>query len=499
MRRRNNEVRCRPFEVEDFTRTVREASSAISEDPEIEQVAYLGRYLERLGARTLVIESHYVDRHFVEEFSLYYARCLTPPSSVCHRLHFFSRDVSDEELDQELRRAAESIELKAEVERALSHDYLGFIVVRPLAHVPVGRTILRPLEDQAERHIFTTTRNTVHLLGLELTLTGLAFQQQDRAVGACATAALWMALSRVARLEGARAPTPAFITEAASRRSLAEGRPLPSRGLTHGQVMDAIRESGFAPELLRATGNPQAFLAMLHCYLRSGIPVLLIVEEDSWNEVHAVTAVGYRVGPPRPELQFEPIRSMSMYIEQLYVHDDRLGPYARASLEVRETELYLHIERDAGEQEGALLVRFAIVPVYPKLRCSAEDVWPMATRFKELVQDVTEEPQTSCETFFVRAGDYLDELVRLRAVHDIQLPEKHWSQFMRQAAFSRWICVARWWSEDKRPLADFIYDTTDVVRFPERVDSLLLGMVAFDERLRSSLHLLGRNWGTPVV
>lgn len=123
----------------------------------------------------------------------------------------------------------------------------------------------------------------------------------------------------------------------------------------------------------------------------------------------------------------------------------------------------------------------------------------MATRFKELVQDVTEEPQTSCETFFVRAGDYLDELVRLRAVHDIQLPEKHWSQFMRQAAFSRWICVARWWSEDKRPLADFIYDTTDVVRFPERVDSLLLGMVAFDERLRSSLHLLGRNWGTPVV
>jgi hypothetical protein len=508
MKRQANEVSCHPFTPDDFTKAVRAASRAAQEDPPVDQVAYLGRYVGRLGAKIFVLEEHYVDRHFTEEFSLYYARCLTPPPSVCHRIHFFAQELSNEELDRWLNQAVTSVDEKHEVEAKLSNAYLGFAVIRPLPHVPIGRTILRPLEDRNERRIFTTTRRTVHLLGLELKITGLAFQQQDRAVGACATAALWMAMSRVAQLEGGRAPTPAFISEAASRHTGLEGRPLPSRGLTIGQVTEAIRECGFAPEVLRATGAPQAFLAMIFCYLRSGIPVVLILGNDGAEEAHAVTAVGYRIGHTRDEFEYL-VPTRSMRTEKLYVHDDRLGPYARAGLsvvtlpvqqegEVAPSGLFLHIERDEGEQEAELLIRCAVVPVYPKLRVSFEDVWPMAIHFVEYIQTYGG-VRAQCEMFFVRAGSYLEELVKLTEESDIHLPQDRLAAFMRTLALSRWVCVIRWWSEKDLPLADFLYDTTDVVRIPERVDPHLLGMVAYEPELRPSLDLYGRDWAVPVL
>ena len=66
-----------------------------------------------------------------------------------------------------------------------------------------------------------------HLAGFELRVRGLAFQQQDQGVSACATTALWSAIHGVAPKEGLSIPTPADITEAASRYLLVGGRSLP--------------------------------------------------------------------------------------------------------------------------------------------------------------------------------------------------------------------------------------------------------------------------------
>src|SRR5207248_10074997 len=96
--------------------------------------------------------------------------------------------------------------------------------------VPVGRTVLRRLADDATAHrdIWATPRHKVHIGNLQLSVDGLEFQQQDLAVGACATAAVWTALSRVARHEGMRAPTPAEVSEAAGKHLVPLGRTLPA-------------------------------------------------------------------------------------------------------------------------------------------------------------------------------------------------------------------------------------------------------------------------------
>jgi hypothetical protein len=457
-----------------------------------------------LGARAFVVEDHYIDRHFIEEFSAYYARALAPPPNYCRRIHLLKEAISDPDLSGFLVDASRSRESKLGVEKRLTGSYLGYVVVRPLPQVPIGRTILRPLEDNPQREILATTTNNVHFLGLRLSVRGLAFQQQDRAVGACATAALWMAMA--AKLDGRRAPTPAHIAEVAARNSVALGRSLPSRGLEVSQIATAIRECGFAPEVLNVTQKPENFVASIYPYLRSGIPVLLVLADN--DGAHAVTVVGYRLGNTRPELEFIlPLRSTRL--ERLYVHDDRLGPYARATLhtlipeeapaeenEAAKGALFLKIE----ETEGPVPVVLALVPVYPKLRVSSEHFWLMATRFATYMEE-TIGHDAFCEVFFVRSGSYLDELVALGDAYPqaVSLPGARLARFLKTISMSRWICIVRWWSPDERPMADLLFDTTDVVREANSADGLLLGAVALAPEMRPHLDVVGQSHLVPIL
>jgi hypothetical protein len=125
----------------------------------------------------------------------------------------------------------------------------------------------------------------VHLLGLELRARGLPFQQQEQPVGACATTALWSALSRVVRADGGRAPTPHSVTQAATRHYL-EDRALPAvSGLELAQLTAAIRELGYSPYVLKPRSEYATFVLSLKCYLRSEIPAVLVLQ-DSQGEYH---------------------------------------------------------------------------------------------------------------------------------------------------------------------------------------------------------------------
>src|SRR2546429_9747940 len=59
------------------------------------QLVYLGTYLSDLGCKTVAMESHYVDRDYIDDTALYYSRSLRSYSNYCQRLHFF-REAFDE-------------------------------------------------------------------------------------------------------------------------------------------------------------------------------------------------------------------------------------------------------------------------------------------------------------------------------------------------------------------------------------------------------------------
>lgn len=517
--RPHNSFSCLP--KADFERRVRSLSNGARNHLPLPQINYLTEYLEQLGAASLLVESHYMDRHFVEEISLYYSRCLLPKKNSCARIHVFKplgggRLLHEPGIFQEILGQAARGQWKAGNDE-LQASYLGFIVVRPLASVPIGRTVLAPPPELLEDPAFTTVSYTVHFLGFSLEIKGLAFQQQDRAVGACATTAVWTALQQSLKKEGGRPPTPSAITEAAVRYSVPRGRPLPSTGLFIDQICEALRSFSFAPDVFEVKGSPEYFKLRLHAYLRSGIPVILGLAAGVSG--HAVTAVGSRSVSPRctyavaqeskilllnaeerPDVLEMPykLRLRNLDYDHLYIHDDRLGPYASARLFIEDDpdtgpgrQLKLALPWPDGSTER-LGVSLAAVPLYAKLRSAAHELLESALDLFPTVYHRFTRPgdELAVEFFFERSGHYLTDLYRLGAAPD------RLAQFLQTIALSRYVGVIRWFLND-RPFLDTLWDTTDRLR-ETRFGEHLLGMISFGSVNRDEVDRIGKRLGVVV-
>ncbi len=347
------------------------------------QVDYLDVYLQQIGCATVVSEAHYIDRDFVDDFALFYARNLRPYPNYCQRLHFFT-EAFDAAAWQAMMLAARDGDM-AGVTARLQASYLGFSVIRPLPGSPIGRTVLPTLgrltPENKEREFPVVRPYHVHLAGFALVVNGLAFQQQDQGVSACATTALWVALQRVAHDEHTHVPTPAEITESASRYLLADGRSLPSDGLRVEQICEATRASGLAPVVVKAVG-PAEDRAQLISYVRSGFPTVLAMHTGGLG--HAICCVGVKLGATQPQTDTKlNFRDGASRLEGIYVHDDRLGPYASVQLQNRTVSVRLPdgtvetksrtgllIRWPDGTEETDGLLHSLIVPLPVKIRLS---------------------------------------------------------------------------------------------------------------------------------
>jgi hypothetical protein len=349
------------------------------------QVEYLGIYLKELGCQTVLVEGHYIDRDYVHDVALFYSRSLRSYPNYCERLHFFGNN-----FDQESWRAmVVDAASRKSAAKTLQDSYLGFSVVRPLPGSPLGRTVLPTLgpktKSGAKRSFGAVRPYNVHLAGFTLEVTGLVFQQQDQGVSACATTALWSAMHNVTKAEGLTILTPAEITEAASRYALPTGRALPSEGLTIQQICEATRAAGLQPVLIPSVSLDHD-RAQLLAYLSSGFAPVMALQPLSGSGVgHAVCAVGLKTNEVRPQTNPDLLfKDRATSVDGIYIHDDRLGPYAAAELvswtandgRIR-TAVFIHWPDGETPAEQSLL-QAIIVPVPSKLRMSLTRIRALA-------------------------------------------------------------------------------------------------------------------------
>jgi hypothetical protein len=294
------------YDFESLVRIVGEGTHPQSFLSRFRENNYFKRYLERLQAKTVIIENNYIDKDYLEDFSAYYVRCFQGYVQTCRRLHFFSESFEESDFqllllgsdDQEIQKIKES--------------YLGFMVVKPLPQTRIGRTCLKRSDLDGDRKHFPVTRNyTANLFGISLTVESLAFQEQDKVVSACATSALWSAFHWTGHLYQHHIPSPVLITKSAGQRLEMDTRPFPNRGLTGSQMCQAIRDVGLDPILLNYSPQSDEYLfrITLYAYLKGGMPIILgvnleeiqqDVDQKSFKVVkvigkHAVTITGYSV------------------------------------------------------------------------------------------------------------------------------------------------------------------------------------------------------------
>lgn len=300
------------------------------------QVEYLRSYMRTLGALSIVEEQQYFDRDYLDEFASFYSLSSRGYPNTCRRLHFFSSDKINRDYLQEA--AAEESEQLAHMQES----YLGFCVIRPIPATPLGRTVFKWFPDLSTASPRVTTPSrvyTAHLAGITLQVVGLAWQQQDTGVGACATVGLWTALHSSAFDDHHAVPTTAEITKSAHEGASLGARVFPSTGLSVYQLLEAVKAQNLAP--IWCAGDIQdngivgftkeRFASTCASFIRSGYPVLIWGQHLDPKALmkHVVCAVGFREETPPIMTNPGCVSLQDGEMKFIYIHDDNLGPSVR--------------------------------------------------------------------------------------------------------------------------------------------------------------------------
>lgn len=345
---------------------------------------YFQQYLDELKAQTILVEYHYVDRDYLQDYAEYYDRCFSDYPRRTHRLHFFSCAITLEVFENSVASTPESPSTAM-----LQDNYLGFIVVKPLPQTIIGRTCLKTYSADGGRRNFPCLRAyPVNLYGIELDVLSLAYQEQDQVVAACATSALWSCFQGTGKLFQHSIPAPVEITKWATDQMpdnllTAGARAFPNNGLTAKQMAHAISRVDLESHIARASSRYN-LNSSVYAYLKGRIPSLLSVQLARLGEfglqtvgAHAVSVIGYSLHDDSDYEYHHPgFRLRAAKIDKLYVHDDQVGPFCRLEWDELPSPQQMIDER--VEQLVALktswddsiyhIPDFVLLPLYHKIR-----------------------------------------------------------------------------------------------------------------------------------
>lgn len=453
------------------------------------QLHNVAKHAIELGANGVAIEARYIDRDFVEDHSLYYSKSFHPYQNVCKRVHFFSGRVDNVRASLEgiVRGHASkgAADYREACHRFSGEHYLGFSVVRPLPGSPVGRTVLLPPKSDgsgAGSVIMPGERRyLVHLLGVELSVMGLAFQQQDLGVSACATTAIWSAMQKSRDFEDIASFSPATITTFASRYSQPFGRTLPAEeGLNIDQMCQAIQAIGVSPSLYRVTHAREA-RQYLHTAMRSGYVPILIATNGT--VAHATAGVGMTlIGDAKVEPGEESSgwRSEASRVSTLFLHDDRIGPYMPATFYADATHAPCYrVKLPTGEEKWR--ITHILVPHHPKVRLSFAGLKWIATKILTAMTALYEfavtlelisqcPPDVTYELYVEKSFRYVESLVLDGAAAEA-------IRLASTVSMPRYVAVVGVSTNDAGRI-DVLIDTTDICRNVRCLDVLARGTPA---------------------
>ena len=490
-----------------FTKQVGGTSARVDAS---EQFGYLIEYLTNLGCKSFVVEDKYVDADYMDEHTAFYARCHHSYPNHCSRVHFFAAPCGRARIVHTLE-GLQSDPPRRKRHENLQRHYLGFMVVRPNPSAFIGRTVLRGWEG-VHRHYSCCREYEVSLAGIVLSVKGLGFQQQDATTSACATTAIWVALQKSAHDVRFHTPTCSDITSNATRFSLEGGRSIPNSGLSTAQMCEAVRASELEPDFFDVGEDQQLCRHMAHSYLSSGFPVIACIyfyhmrkskydamaaalvakgkgkrPEPCWDDGHSIVLVGYRDEPSRSQsVRLRPkdgrkgirVSMVGEQVTEFYCHDDRLGPYARVNcIEPPWGTSDISIEWPGASQPELARIAYLLVPVYPKVRLSYQDLQGASLkllRFLELNGFPWSLPNLTLDFSIVRGRAYCEKLVTSRPA----IPHHELYGILTHESMPRYVGVCNVGCASG-PLMDILFDTTE-----SRLGDSLVGLVYRDDLLR---------------
>ncbi|MBC7161125.1 MAG: hypothetical protein H5U26_03310 [Immundisolibacter sp.] len=486
---------------------------------DLPQANYIRGYLAGLPSVTVVEEPSYFDKDYLSEFASFYSTSARSYPNICRRWHFFSGASISRDT---LRRFAAG---QKKTLRRLQECYVGFSVIRPIPSAPFGKTVLKwyPDQDLDTPRVTNPSRPYhVHLLGQELTVTGLAWQQQDVAVAACATVGLWTMFQSSAFDENHAIPTTAEITKKANLGFSAGRRIFPSRSLTWEQISEAIKACDLSPLVIDGdietnhSGrgfSKKLFATTCAAFIRSGYPVLMLGHILGGGG-HATVAVGFR-SRLSDKVALPNVVPQDSSINVIYVNEDNVGPYVRTEIgfvdevDQREDQRVCLRDRPPAYAQNAAAIGYEFVPrqlicgVHNDLRMGHDQLLGYAEWLAGVFSQVLEVASSArgvqydgplFSARFVRLADYLGQgLKELLSDVPAVLSKVRLGLVEHVRPMPLYIGLIRIGLSDSHSsvLADILLDTTDTDHSP----TTALALVSYLPLVSASF----RQWAIPIV
>lgn len=443
-----------------------------------QHVDFFVDYCNGIGVKTIVVEHDYIDRDYLEDYAGFYVRCFADYSSTCTRLHFFNFRFTKDSLNNLL--LGRNKRLFTTLQQP--DNYLGFSVIKPLPRTIIGRTCLKSYPDIGRR-FYVTREYKVSFFGIPLTVrNSLAFQEQDHVVAACATSSLWSVFQGTGPLFHHHIPSPVEITQAATQRFPMFERGLPNTGLHDIQIANAIRSVGLDP--IPFTIDPkEAELAattlreISYAYLKCSIPFLLGIRLYGLNRApgHAIAITGFSLGKAAPSPRGKTgILLRSSRVDELYAHDDGVGPYARmkfTEIDITDPNAKSHVKhlalttswQDMNNTTGNIyaLPDIILIPAYHKIRIPYSSVLESVISFDSWFEKIAKSGYRIFSERF-EWDIYLTTVNSLKReiVDDLRIKGVYRKVILQQS-MPRYLWRATAFAGSEKQL-DLLFDATDI-------------------------------------
>jgi hypothetical protein len=494
------------YSLDNFIKLIKDSCEAKQEVLETKNhVKYFHNYLGHLKVKKIILETDYIDKDYLEDYSAYYVRSFHEYKRRCCRLHFFSHSFTKSQFAALL--TGDDSGLK---EDDLQKNYLGFIVIRPLPSTVFGRTCLRSYSPEAGKRQYPIVRNyKASLFGINLSVESIAYQEQDKTVAACASSAIWSAFQGTGLLFQHPIPSPVKITKAATKKFPHANRHFPTEGLTSEQMAQAIRSIGLEPFLVNCgIENYDTLSNNIYAYLRGKIPMVFgfkiyvpdaTTGEHEYKGKHAATVTGMSFQDNPKKFNGEEFYLKACRIDKIYVHDDQVGPFARMEKDGKK----IIVDSKTGRQEISLSSSFGgtntaravpvllVVPLYHKIRIPYSFVLKVVFQFNNLINNICSTVGVSLPSF--EWDIYLEENSRFK--HELtksNLSGKQKHDLVTQPLprfIWRAICCVK---EEKK--YEFLFDATDIEQ-----GKMILEVIDYDPTFSLPFKRIAKSMKTELV
>lgn len=232
---------------------------------------------------------YYDDRHFRSSYSLYYFGKHFRYPNWCSRIFIFDGSKLEDLINNTVDKyKALSDSKKYEM------AFIGSFVKRPIQGMDIGRTLIDPkyLYGIDAPYMIRTAYYSETMSGLRMHIYSFPYSMQDGETTTCAeTTILNISDYFSQRYQAYRIVYPDEISSIIHENSF--DRNIPSKGLSYQKISKVFMEIGFYPRLYASKFERERMLSILYCYVSSGVPVAMGIDQEFKSEVgHSVIVVG---------------------------------------------------------------------------------------------------------------------------------------------------------------------------------------------------------------